>query len=105
MQYLYSNRLLSKLLLLNAKAQEPIDISEIKKAIYYAKKYHGIQMRQSGEPYYSHPIEVAYQIADYKFTTDVLVTSILHDTLIDYIIYKLYQLNCLEKSKKLRKKL
>ena len=82
----YSNRLLSKLLFLNARAKEPIDIAEIKKAIYYAKKYHGLQMRQSGEPYYSHPIEVAYQIADYKFTTDVLVTSILHDILEDTML-------------------
>ncbi|MGD0465925.1 MAG: HD domain-containing protein [Gammaproteobacteria bacterium] len=79
----YSNRLLSKVLLLNAKVKEKIDITEIKKAIYYARKYHGTQQRQTGEPYYSHPIEVAYQIADYAFNTDVLVTSILHDTLED----------------------
>jgi len=37
-----------------------VDIQEIKKAIYYARKYHGTQMRQSGEPYYYHTIEVAY---------------------------------------------
>jgi len=79
----YSNRLLSKLLLLNTKVKEKIDITEIKKAIYYARKYHGTQKRQSGEAYYSHPIEVAYMIADYVFKSDVLVTSILHDTLED----------------------
>ncbi len=48
-----------------------------------AKKYHGTQRRQSGELYYSHPIEVAYKVADFRFTTDVLVTSILHDTIED----------------------
>jgi (p)ppGpp synthase/HD superfamily hydrolase len=58
-------------------------LSEIKKAIYYAKKYHGEQKRQSGEPYYSHPIEVAYMISDYLFRTDIIVTSILHDTIED----------------------
>ena len=56
---------------------------EIKKAIYYARKYHDTQMRQSGEPYYSHPLEVAFNVADHYFKTDILVTSILHDTLED----------------------
>jgi (p)ppGpp synthase/HD superfamily hydrolase len=81
----YSNRLLDKLLLLNeAKpAEGKIDISKVKKAIYYAKKYHGDQKRQSGEPYYSHPFEVAYMISDYLFRTDIIVTSILHDTIED----------------------
>ncbi len=79
----YSKRLLAKLLLLNKIANHKINILGIKKAIYYAKKYHGAQKRQTGEPYYSHPIEVAYQISDYIFTTDILVTSILHDTIED----------------------
>jgi len=45
----YSDRLLNKLLLLNEKAKTKVDIQEIKKAIYYARKYHGDQKRQSGE--------------------------------------------------------
>ncbi len=63
---------------------------EFKKGIYYAKKYHGSQMRQSGEPYYSHPIEVAYMLAQYTalelpqyFRTDMIVTALLHDTIED----------------------
>ncbi len=79
----YSKRLLSKLLLLNKIAKQKINILEVKKAIYYAKKYHDDQKRQSGEPYYSHPLEVAYRIADYIFETNILVTSILHDTIED----------------------
>ena len=79
----YSDRLATKLLLLNETAKSKVDILEIKKAIYYAKKYHGSQMRQSGQPYYSHPLEVAYNVADHVFKTDILVTSILHDTLED----------------------
>jgi guanosine-3',5'-bis(diphosphate) 3'-pyrophosphohydrolase len=81
----YSNRLLNKLLLLNeAKPEEDkIDIPKVEKAIYYAKKYHGDQKRQSGEPYYSHPLEVAYMISDYLFRTDIIVTAILHDTIED----------------------
>ncbi|MDD9337953.1 MAG: HD domain-containing protein [Rickettsiaceae bacterium] len=86
----YSAKLLSKLISLNEKATHPVDIREIIKAIYYAKKYHGSQMRQSGEPYYSHPIEVAYMFAEYTaqavqqlFNTNMIVTSLLHDTVED----------------------
>jgi (p)ppGpp synthase/HD superfamily hydrolase len=68
---------------LNKTAGLPVEIEEVKKAIYYARKYHGEQMRKSGEPYYSHPIEVAYIISDYLFKTDVIVASILHDTIED----------------------
>ncbi|WP_341758570.1 HD domain-containing protein [Candidatus Tisiphia endosymbiont of Ditula angustiorana] len=79
----YATRLLDKLRKINEEVNRPIDIDEVRKAIYYAKKYHGSQMRQSGEPYYSHPIEVAYMISDYIFRTDIIVTSILHDTIED----------------------
>ncbi|MDD9335562.1 MAG: HD domain-containing protein, partial [Rickettsiaceae bacterium] len=79
----YATRLLDKLRKMNEEVNRPIDIDEVIKAIYYAKKYHGSQMRQSGEPYYSHPIEVAYMISDYLFCTDIIVTSILHDTIED----------------------
>ena len=60
-----------------------VDIQEIKKAIYYARKYHGAQMRQSGEPYYYHTIEVAYIASSYFLNTNIFVTSILHDTIED----------------------
>lgn len=79
----YSDRLINKIILLNKRTNNKVDLHEIKKAIYYAKKYHGNQKRQTGEPYYSHPLEVAYQISNYRFKTDVLITSILHDTLED----------------------
>jgi (p)ppGpp synthase/HD superfamily hydrolase len=80
---LYSDRLITKLISLNEKTKNKINILEIKKAIYYAKKYHGTQKRDSGEPYYSHPLEVAYMVSDYLFRTDIIITSILHDTIED----------------------
>ncbi|MDN3031082.1 MAG: guanosine polyphosphate pyrophosphohydrolase [Candidatus Tisiphia sp.] len=49
----YADRLLSKLFELNQQVTIPVNINEITKAIYYAKKYHGSQMRQSGDPYYT----------------------------------------------------
>ncbi len=86
----YTDRLLNKLSELNQQVTQPVDIYEIRKGIYYAKKYHGSQMRQSGDPYYSHPIEVAYMVAEYTalemqkyFRTDMIITSLLHDTIED----------------------
>lgn len=79
----YSEKLVNKLLRLNEKAKNKIDIIEVKRAIYFAKKYHGDQKRQSGEPYYSHPLEVAYMVADYLLRTDIIITAILHDTIED----------------------
>ncbi len=79
----YSEKLLSKIILKNETQNQSVDVSEVKKAIYYAKKYHGKQMRKSGEPYYSHPLEVACKVADYLFKTNIIVICILHDTLED----------------------
>jgi (p)ppGpp synthase/HD superfamily hydrolase len=77
----YSIRLIDRLKSLDTK--NVLDFDLINKAIYWAKKYHGEQKRKSGEPYYSHPLEVAYMISDYKLKTDVIVASILHDIIED----------------------
>lgn len=85
---IYSTRLLNKLDGLAVKASNTLDFNEIKKALYCARKYHANQRRQSGELYYSHPIEVAYMISDYLLKTDIIVTSILHDTIEDTSLTK-----------------
>lgn len=77
----YSIRLIDRLKSLDTK--NVLDFELINKAIYWAKKYHGEQKRKSGEPYYSHPLEVAYMISEYKLKTDVIVASILHDIIED----------------------
>ena len=77
----YSIKLLDKLEALDNKTI--LDSSLITKAIYWAKKYHGGQVRKSGEPFYSHPLEVAYLVSDYKLSTEVIVASILHDIVED----------------------
>lgn len=77
----YSSRLLEKLKSLDT--ENKLDFDLINKAIYWAKKYHGDQKRKSGEPYYSHPLEVAYMVSEYKLKTDVIVASILHDIIED----------------------
>lgn len=75
----YSEKLLVKLSNLNHINGNILDISEIKKAISYAKKYHADQKRLSGEPYYSHPLEVAYILADYLLDTESIICAVLHD--------------------------
>jgi len=77
----YSIRLTEKLKSLDT--QNVLDFELINKAIYWARKYHGDQKRKSGEPYYSHPLEVAYMVSEYKLKTDVIAASILHDIVED----------------------
>jgi guanosine-3',5'-bis(diphosphate) 3'-pyrophosphohydrolase len=79
----YTIRLLDKVQAIAQAEHRSVDMYLIKKAIYYAKTYHGTQMRDSGEPFYSHPLEVAYMLADYLLRTDLLITAILHDTIED----------------------
>ena len=77
----YSNRLIEKLKSFDTENQ--IDFDQVNKAIYWARKYHDGQYRKSGEPFYSHPLEVAYMVSDYLLKTDVIVASILHDIVED----------------------
>ena len=86
----YSDKLLSLIAALNKNVSVPVDILEIKKACHIAREYHGDQKRKSGDPYYSHPLEVAYLFAKYVavnapqyYTTELIIVAILHDTLED----------------------
>ncbi|MGH7900361.1 MAG: RelA/SpoT family protein, partial [Thermodesulfobacteriota bacterium] len=55
----------------------------IKKAYVYSAKVHTGQMRSSGEPYLSHPLEVTGILADMKLDVSSIVTGFLHDTVED----------------------
>ncbi|MFP4097393.1 MAG: RelA/SpoT family protein [Alphaproteobacteria bacterium] len=55
----------------------------VERAFYYAKEVHDGQFRSSGEPYYTHPVEVAQILADMKMDVTTIVTAILHDTVED----------------------
>ncbi len=55
----------------------------VTRAYDYARIKHGEQIRASGEPYYTHPVEVASILADMRMDTATVVTAILHDTLED----------------------
>ncbi|MBX2835105.1 MAG: bifunctional (p)ppGpp synthetase/guanosine-3',5'-bis(diphosphate) 3'-pyrophosphohydrolase [Micavibrio sp.] len=59
------------------------DIEKIEEAVQYAKKMHEGQTRSSGEPYYTHPVEVSGILAEMKMDTASIITAILHDTIED----------------------
>ncbi len=80
---MYSNKLITKLEMLNEEAIKKVDIEQINRAIYYAKKYHANQKRDSGELFYSHPLAVAEMVSDYLFDTDAIIIAILHDIVED----------------------
>jgi len=59
------------------------DITLLKKAYVFAAKAHKGQTRRSGEPYLSHPLEVANMLAEMKLDRTTLVAGLLHDVLED----------------------
>ncbi|MBO6577415.1 MAG: bifunctional (p)ppGpp synthetase/guanosine-3',5'-bis(diphosphate) 3'-pyrophosphohydrolase, partial [Thalassospira sp.] len=66
------------------KAYDP-DACEttLNRAYVYATQKHGSQKRASGDPYFSHPIEVAGILTNYKLDCDTIITALLHDTIED----------------------
>ena len=55
----------------------------IEKAYMLSKKVHDGQMRESGEPFISHPLEVAHILADLELDCTAITAGILHDTVED----------------------
>ena len=75
-------------LLNNVKLYNESGLSSIKKAYHYAESLHEGQFRQSGEPYISHPLNVAYILSEMHADTDTICAGLLHDTLEDTEITK-----------------
>ena len=66
------------------KAYDPsADEDAINRAYVYAMKMHGSQKRASGDPYFSHPIEVAGFLTRYRMDSAAIITALLHDTVED----------------------
>ncbi|MBL8335556.1 MAG: bifunctional (p)ppGpp synthetase/guanosine-3',5'-bis(diphosphate) 3'-pyrophosphohydrolase [Rhodoferax sp.] len=59
------------------------DIEKIRQAYKFADEAHLGQLRNSGEPYITHPIAVAAQCADWKLDAQALMAALLHDALED----------------------
>jgi GTP pyrophosphokinase len=66
------------------KSYDPgADEDLINRAYVFAMKMHGSQLRASGDPYFSHPIEVAGILTKYKLDAASIITALLHDTIED----------------------
>lgn len=66
------------------KAYDPdADEALINRAYVFSMQKHGTQKRASGDPYYSHPIEVAGILTDLHLDDETIATAILHDTIED----------------------
>jgi RelA/SpoT family (p)ppGpp synthetase len=55
----------------------------LNRAYVYAMKAHGEQKRASGDPYFSHPLEVAGLLTDLKLDDATIAAALLHDTIED----------------------
>ena len=60
-----------------------VDVREVLRAYDYAAAAHGDQMRKSGEPYITHPVAVAAELAALGLDTDTVVAALLHDVVED----------------------
>src|SRR5215831_13414466 len=63
----------------NPQADEAL----LNRAYVYAMKAHGSQRRASGDPYFSHPLEVAAILTDLKLDDATIAAALLHDTIED----------------------
>ena len=66
------------------KSYDPdADEDALNKAYVFAMKKHGAQLRASGDPYYSHPVEVAGILTKFKLDSASIIAGLLHDTVED----------------------
>ena len=66
------------------KSYDPgADEDALNRAYVFAMKMHGSQVRESGDPYFSHPLEVAGILTELKLDHSSIITALLHDLVED----------------------
>lgn len=55
----------------------------VEKAFHFAEKAHEGQMRETGDPYFVHPVNVAQTLADLQLDAATIAAGLLHDTVED----------------------
>ena len=66
------------------KSYDPeADEAALNRAYVYTVQKHGTQKRASGDPYFSHPVEVAGLMTDLQLDQETIITALLHDTVED----------------------
>ncbi|MEO0606780.1 MAG: RelA/SpoT family protein [Pseudomonadota bacterium] len=63
--------------------QPDADRARLLRAYDFAREKHGDQLRQSGDPYYSHPVRVATLLASVRLDEATIMAGLLHDTVED----------------------
>lgn len=64
------------------------DVATLEKAYIFSAKAHKGQIRQSGEPYLIHPLEVAFTLTKMNLDVPSVVSGLLHDTIEDSFVSK-----------------
>ncbi len=59
------------------------DLEQINRAYVYSAKAHAGHVRQSGEPYLIHPLDVAMILSEMKMDVTTILVGLLHDTVED----------------------
>lgn len=67
----------------------PDDVEQVRRAYRFADEAHLGQLRNSGEPYITHPIAVAAQCAEWKLDAQALMAALLHDAIEDCGVTKI----------------
>jgi len=67
---------------------KPKDVSRLAEAYRFSEAAHAGQLRQSGDPYISHPLAVAEILADWHLDGQTLVAALLHDVTEDTKVTK-----------------
>ncbi|MBQ1535991.1 MAG: bifunctional (p)ppGpp synthetase/guanosine-3',5'-bis(diphosphate) 3'-pyrophosphohydrolase, partial [Ruminococcus sp.] len=65
------------------EGEKQYDLSKIVAAYEVANQYHKGQKRESGQPYITHPIAVAYILIELGMDTDTICAALLHDVVED----------------------
>ena len=66
------------------KAYDPVVNEDLlNRAYIYSMEAHGSQLRDSGDPYFSHPLEVAGILVKLRLDVSTIATALLHDTVED----------------------
>ena len=66
------------------KSYDPVaDEEALNRAYVFAMKMHAAQKRESGDPYFSHPLEVAEILISYRMDYATIIAALLHDTVED----------------------
>ena len=64
---------------------EDLDENLLNRAYVFSMKAHGKQIRASGDPYFSHPLEVAGILTKMQLDSATIITALLHDTIEDTV--------------------